>query len=415
MANNINLTLEDITTAVASLTTEIGDAATTLRQGMAELSEAMRAFRSCECPMGEVPEPEPTTEGDPPPTGFTEYDGGITDRKCKLSNMVFDDLLSVTNQLKELGIENALALGVGAATSIVSVIIGLLASGPLGWGLAVLGAVIGVVMFFITSSIDLDALIGIMETQQADLVNAIYNAPDNATALADMKAALTAGGANAVHLAYIDALSLLNGLTAVFFLPDGDVGIALNQRLDGYPVTISCTLSQGTIWITNPLTPFNGIQLGAFTDNFPSGWQNQGDAYDDADGWNDDNDSSYPDTYFEIENPAFGHPELANNDPEFDQYWVTVRIDFTGYNGAWRFQLINGFDEQGSTKGPGYSSGYFRSGKDTELVSWESWPAGLIIASEFLRVHVGHGGDTNTTSGKLSIKQMTMRITDDIF
>jgi hypothetical protein len=154
---------------------------------------------------------------------------------------------------------------------------------------------------------------------------------------------------------------------------------------------------------------------GAFTDNYPSGWLNQGDAYDDYDGWNDDTDSSYPNTLFEIVNPAYNRPDLANNPPQNDRYWVTVRIDFTGYNGAWRFALGNGFDAQPPTVGPGFSNGYFRSGKDQTLVSYIEWVAGLWIVDEYLGVTLGHGGDVNTSSGKLSIRLLSLGITDDIY
>lgn len=418
MATTILQAIDDIDTVVSDLTAQIDTTTLVLSNGLSELASAMRAFRACGCPMGDITEPEDTTEGDPPPEGFTEYDPEIDDRKCKLANMAYDDVLEVTRRLKEMGAENALQMGVGSTTSVVGVVFSLLAAGPLGWGMSVLGSLLGVITFFLTKTIDLDSLITILEDEDVhqDGVQGFYDGSTNAASLANFKAALSAGGASATQLLYIDALKLINGLTSLFFLPDGELGAGINQRLDGYVGEIECVEPvEGAIWFTSPDSPYNEVDEGAFTDNYPSGWLNTGDAYDNADGWRDDTDSSYPDTLFEIENPAYNRPELANNDPEFDRYWVTVRIDFEGYDGAWRFGVGHGFDAQAPSYGPGFSGGYFRSGKGQTLASYIEWVAGLWIVDDYLGVTLGHGGDTNTSNGGIAIRKMTMTVTDDIY
>ena len=255
VAANINLTLEEITGAANALTTEINETGAIIQEALAGLAEAVRAFKPCECPIGSETPPEDTVEGDPPPEGFVEYDPLINDRKCKLANMTFDDILSVTRRLKEMGVENASQLGIGTTGGIVTFVFGLLAAGPVGWGMSVLGAITGTISFFLVQAIDLDALILILENEDAheDIVNAMYNADSNTTALDAIKSVLSGYGATAVHLAYLDTLHLLNGLTALFFQPDGEQGVLINQRLDGFVSLVDCTPEAApTDWMIIP-------------------------------------------------------------------------------------------------------------------------------------------------------------------
>jgi hypothetical protein len=98
-------------------------------------------------------------------------------------------------------------------------------------------------------------LILILENEDAheDIVNAMYNADSNTTALDAIKSVLSGYGATAVHLAYLDTLHLLNGLTALFFQPDGEQGVLINQRLDGFVSQVDCTPEAApTDWIYAP-------------------------------------------------------------------------------------------------------------------------------------------------------------------
>jgi hypothetical protein len=216
----------------------------------------MNAFKPCGCvDDGQILEPENTVEGDPPPSGFSEYDPSIVDRKCKLANMTHDDVLDVTKKLKVMGVENAPALGVGTTAGIIDFAFSLLEAGPVRWGMTVLGSIAGAVAFFLTQAIDLDALIAILENPSAHEggVTALYNAPDNTQALADWKTVLTSYGATGAHLAYLDAIKLINGLTAMFFQPDGAEGVLISQRLVGFVSLIACTPAAApTDWIIMP-------------------------------------------------------------------------------------------------------------------------------------------------------------------
>ena len=236
---------------------------------VAGLIEAMNAYKPCGCVGdGQILEPENTVEGDPPPSGFSEYDPSIVDRKCKLANMTHDDVLDVTKKLKVMGVENAPTLGVGTTAGIIDFAFSLLEAGPVRWGMTVLGSITGAVAFFLTQAIDLDALIAILENPSAHEggVTALYNAPDNTQALADWKTVLTSYGATGAHLAYLDAIKLINGLTAMFFQPDGAEGVLISQRLGGFVSLIACTPAAApTDWI---YAPDGGWPFGSTT---PSG------------------------------------------------------------------------------------------------------------------------------------------------
>lgn len=387
MASNINLTLEEITTALASLTSGIASTTSAMQQSMAELSEAVRAFRSCECPQGEYPPPPPTEEEDPPPEGFEEYDPAIVDRKCKLANMVFDDLLEVTLRLKEMGVENALLLGVGTATSIIAVIIGILASGPLGWGLAVLGAVIGVVTFFITTSIDLDALITILQNPNAheDIVNAVYQATNNADALAAMKTVLSSYGASVAHLAYIDALSLLSGLTAVFFLPDGEQGIAINQRLDGFVALIDCEplFSPCILFKTSSSSPYNVVVVGEPIVELGGG------AIETSGYWELPTGSAWVTFTVNLTTPA--PPSVVSWWRISGELWLTTG----SVNGEIKGTVSNNDANQGGFAIPVYDwpqpAGEWRSGNRLDAMHWSAETPGVKYAQATIRFSAGDG------------------------
>lgn len=373
---------------------------------------------TCDCvPNGPQPPQPPTIEGEDPPEGFTEYDPELEDRKCKIANMIVDDLLEMITLLIVNNVEEAAALGLAVMSSLFTLVIAMMAAGPLGWGLAGLGTLATIIGFFLVSTVDLDEFKTIIETNRTDLICALFGAGNNTSAFTTFRAVLAGAGASGSQLGFIDVLNMINGLTALFFKPDDPIGQELEDRLDGFTPLTSCLLCDppfGVIWRTGTSSPHNVIEIGAYTEIHASSWDNQGDAYDDADGWNDDDDSSYPNTVFHIINPAY-NTDWGNNDPLFDRYWVTVRIEFTGYNGAWRITYETGFDEQTPTRGPGYSGGYYRSGKDTSLDTWEEVVAGLWLTDEYLQITIGHGGDTNTSSGKLSFRVASMQITDDIF
>ena len=196
---------------------------------------------TCDCvPNGPHPPQPPTIEGDPPPAGFTEYDPAEVDRKCKIANMVIDDLLEMITLLIVNNVEEAAALGLAVMSSLFTLIVGLMAAGPLGWGLAGLGTMATIIGFFLISTVDLDDLKALIETERTELVCALYNAPNNTSAFDTFRAALADAGASAAQLGLIDALNMINGLTALFFKPDDPLGQAIEDRLDGFTAITDC-------------------------------------------------------------------------------------------------------------------------------------------------------------------------------
>lgn len=253
--------IDNLSISTQSLTDKMDEIGLEIQGSIAELSEAMRLFRNCGCAGdGEHTEPdEVLDETDPPPTGFSNYDDvTFPDRKCKLSNMIYDDLLDVTKKLDALRVTEATGF-IGQITSIIGFISASVAAGPMGWALGILGAISGLVTYFLTNIVNLTGLVNILENPQVheDFVNALYNATSSQGGYDAAYAVLTGGGASGLQLAYIDALRFLNQMTVLFFLPDGEQGTLINQRLDGYPTAINCQ-SEGPVWIFSP-SGFKGV------------------------------------------------------------------------------------------------------------------------------------------------------------
>lgn len=196
----------------------------------------------CCPPSGENPPQPTTTEGQPPPPGYEEYDPIITDRKCKLANMAVDDLLAVIDLLIANDVTNIANLGLGAMSAMWAFIVGTIAAGPIAWGLAGLGAILSLVGFFLVNTLDLVMLKTLIENNRTDLVCALFRAGDNANAFAEFKEVLDDAGANPLDLLFLDTLGVLDGLTTLFFAPEGETGQAIESRLDGFVATTDCAL-----------------------------------------------------------------------------------------------------------------------------------------------------------------------------
>lgn len=196
---------------------------------------------TCDCvPNGPQPPQPPTVEGEDPPEGFTEYDPEFTERKCKIANMMVDDLLELVTLLIVNNVEEAAALGLAVMSSLFTLVIAMMAAGPLGWGLAGLGTLATIIGFFLVSTVDLDELKSIIETERTELVCALYNATDNTDAFDTFRAVLSDAGASGSQLGFIDVLNMINGLTALFFKPDDPMGQAIEDRLDGFTAITDC-------------------------------------------------------------------------------------------------------------------------------------------------------------------------------
>lgn len=242
MAVSINQGITDLATAIAALTVQASDLDATMNNRIGQLVTAIDNIPpGCGCPtMGTETPTGGVVEADPPPDGYSEWSVAIDERKCKLANMTFDDIVQVTEVLIANDVENIASLGVGALSSLLGMALVVLVSGPIAWGLAALGAISGVIAFFLLQSVNLGTLLTLLNANQEDLVCALYTSEDTDTALADFKAILSVAGANAAMLAYLDAIQMLNSLAVIYFQPDGAMGELIEQRLDGFVSTIDC-------------------------------------------------------------------------------------------------------------------------------------------------------------------------------
>ncbi len=241
MAADINTSISELKTSLDASTAAIASMTTAFNSGILSLVNGLASIDCSDCPpTGTYPPTDGIDEEDPPPAGFDDYDPGISDRKCKLANMYFDDLHQVTTLLEANGIDDIGALALGSMTALLGLLLGVIATGPVGWGLGALGAIAGVVSFFLLESVDLEDLLLILNAEQEDLVCSLYEATTPAGGLVAFKAVLAAGGANAAQLAYFDAVNMVVALETLFFKPDGSYGDDIESRLDGFVGTIDC-------------------------------------------------------------------------------------------------------------------------------------------------------------------------------
>lgn len=242
MAVDINAGIADLATAVTALTLQASTLDTTLNVRMSQMTTAIDNMQpDCGCPGQGVETPTGSVvEADPPPTGYGTWPPAIDERKCKLANMLWDDIYNVTSMLDANDVEAIAALGVGSLTALFGLVIALLVSGPVAWGLATLGAIAGLIAFFLLESVNLNNLLNIMDSYHEELVCAFYESTDSQGGLDAFQTVLLGAGASAAIIAYIDALNMIDAIAVLYFQPDGAMGETIEQRLDGYPMAIDC-------------------------------------------------------------------------------------------------------------------------------------------------------------------------------
>lgn len=405
MAVDINTGITDLTTAVTALTLQASTFDATFNLRIGQLVSAIDNIPpGCECPtMGTGTPIGDVEEEDPPPEGYGTWDPGIDDRKCKLANMMYDDIYSVTQSLYDNDVQEVAGLGVGSLTALFGLIAAMLVSGPLSWGLAALGAIAGAIAFFLLQTVDLFQLLVIMLANQEDLVCELYESTSSQEALDGFKAVLTAGGASVPMLAYLDALQMLNGLVVLFFDPEGAMGEEINDRLDGFVSTIDCAncaepSAEGCFFDTSENSPWNVITYGTF----PPGWDNPGgDVYTTpALGWATTTVrtvGTYQVLQFYIANPVYGHPEWGNG--ANDVYWSTCKLYFEILNMA-TLPTVDSLGlggRSGIVRGPGWSSNAYRASTagSPPLASWEQMTLGLDPLREWIRIGLQMYYDAN--------------------
>jgi len=220
---------ENILEAINGLVTSINGLALTVTNMI-----AVNCSQSSTC--GTTPPQPETVEFEDPPAGYSEYE---VSEKCKASNLVVDDLLTLLGKLEANSVEEIAALGVGAMTALWALVVSLLPTGPLALAVGVVGTIGSIIAFFLVQTVDLEDFIALIESLRLELVCALYNSPDNTSANADFRAVLAGGGATASALALLDAINFVNGLTLLFFSKD-DISASWQARLDGYTPITDC-------------------------------------------------------------------------------------------------------------------------------------------------------------------------------
>jgi hypothetical protein len=183
---------------------------------------------------------EPGTEGGTPPTGWTEPPETTFDRKCKISNWIYDGLYSVIDQFDNVGLQNIITtLGIGAGTGIVMASLSII-TGPIGWSIAVVGVVTGIILSFVGQSIDLTNLKSYLNNNKEALICALYNSTDAQGGIDDFIQVLTDGGANTAQTTLIRSIFIIDSANTLYFARDNANGDALEAELDGYTGSVDC-------------------------------------------------------------------------------------------------------------------------------------------------------------------------------
>lgn len=190
------------------------------------------------------PPSQPGVEGETPPEGWIDPPevSPEFDRKCRVANMTHEGIRQVIYQFyrNDLG-DIITTLGLGTAVGVVMAVLTII-TGPIGLTIAVAGVVTGICLAFVGQSVDLDELLGILDTNAQDLVCALYSSLDAQAAVDDFVSVLESGGANPAQTNLIRAIFIIDAANALFFSPDNSSGDKLEADLDGYSPTIDCSL-----------------------------------------------------------------------------------------------------------------------------------------------------------------------------
>jgi len=201
---------------------------------------------TCGCGGGSDPPSDGGSEGGSPPSGgWDDTDdppgsGGYIDRKCKVANITYDDFVLLLEKFEDINLEGLIELGLALSTEVIAAAILFVSSGPIGFSLAVIGAVIALALVFFAQSVNISGLISIFEANQSDIVCIFYNATDAGQAVDDFKGYMSSAGTNAAQDLLINAILTVAATNALFFQNTSVAGQQLEARLDGYTAPIDC-------------------------------------------------------------------------------------------------------------------------------------------------------------------------------
>ncbi len=204
MAANINLTIEELNAALASLTEDLGQCCTSKGQSI----------------------DSPPSDGDISTGDDQQFptQEDYFNAKCSAANGIYDTLKGKIDWLKTNNVD-LLAGAFGGITTGIG--LGLLLSGPVGWAIELSAVTItGIAAFLISNSISFEDLQDAFADVHDELVLSLYNASDTVTAETNFIAALDASSVSTTSVDQALVGILLTGdLLNQLFNPRPDIAI----------------------------------------------------------------------------------------------------------------------------------------------------------------------------------------------
>lgn len=188
---------------------------------------------------GEEPPSSIGYEGEDPPSGWEEP-SEIEYRKCKVANMIWDNVYFLVDEFDKNNVVGLAELGGGLAIALIIAVLALALAGPILVAIAIVGVISTWALALFADNIDLPGLKAILTSYQTELVCSLYTSSNAAAAREAFKATLAASGANSAQVALADAFLINDVTNSLFFRREDSYGDALEAALDGYTGTIDC-------------------------------------------------------------------------------------------------------------------------------------------------------------------------------
>lgn len=241
--------IDDITSLANNFKLEVIDVTCDIVAAIQSLTLVLQQTRNdCGCNVGEGPDNEAGSEGGPIPTsvGSISYAEpvAVDARRCKISNLTFETLLTVFQELDAHRVDELGVAGMIAAIGLVSALIAAAVATPLvGVIVGVAGVLAALVARVIGLTIDLGLIVTVLEDNAVDLVCALYNNSDVDSARSAFETVITDDGRlTAVEIATV-MLPLTNAwLNTLFFDVDG-----LSDYLETYAAPYDCAQCVGSL------------------------------------------------------------------------------------------------------------------------------------------------------------------------
>lgn len=270
-ADDLLLCLED------SKMSNCGDLVSAIQE-LAAAAASSSSSSACGCPGGTEPEAGVGSEGGVPPDGFD--DTGLTpgeqdyqDRKCEVSNVVFDWVVDALTTLDNASADTIIGAIVSGGWSVAAGwLLGLLAGLTFGWVLAVVAVAFIIIEQLIEDSFDLSLAISVIQNNKDNLVCALYNSTSSDQARDDFVQEFEdSGGQTGARLILETALLVNNVTNALFFDYDDPTR---QQKLESAIANLANPTNCSSICPDCVSTIFWGTgdpELGGTLDSVPDG------------------------------------------------------------------------------------------------------------------------------------------------